>query len=74
MMKMVFSNGQYRPPMHRQFMPAVNQAPAPAPMSAPAPMQSKNTALRSVNASPLFNMNANMKVKKTGCRSCSGVR
>ena len=67
-MKMVFSNGQYRPPMHRQFMPAVNQAPAPA------PMQANNTTSRSNHTGPRFNMNANMKVKKTGCRSCSGVR
>jgi hypothetical protein len=37
-------------------------------------MQAKNTTSRSNHTGPRFNMNASMKVKKTGCRSCSGVR
>ena len=62
-MKMVFSDGLYRP--MRPQAQSSNQKNAP---------QTEMKSGKRNNVDSRFDMNKSMKLKKTGCRSCSGVR
>lgn len=62
-MKMVFSDGLYRP--MRPQSQVSNQKNGP---------QTEMASSKRNNGNSRFDMNKSMKLKKTGCRSCSGVR
>lgn len=60
MMKMVFSDGLYRPRQISKSSESINNS-----------IKMTNTKRESPESR--FNMNQSMRIKKTGCRSCSGV-
>jgi hypothetical protein len=68
MMKMQFIDGGHR---------ARTVAKSQSAISAQSTLNKNNIAMAASKREPptaRFNMDNNMRVKKTGCRSCSGVR